>query len=174
MHNVENDHCTCSFCLQTRLTSRLLSGINNMVAFLPTEPEWFSYINTKENDSYCSQKKSLIKAKFTLIIKSSKLIHDTFKHGIFNLINYLWTKRVTQKKKKVHYVEQNFQNHTKNYLPVMLQEPCTPWKLRQHQSRNKNTTLWMPGWFPSLHFLAEGCGAPSWRLHGGGLEGDLE
>lgn len=32
----------------------------------------------------------------------------------------------------------------------------------------------MPGWFPSLHFLAKGVGAQGWRLHGGGLERDLE
>lgn len=28
------------------------------------------------------------------------MIHDTFKHGIFNLINYLWAKRVTHKTKQ--------------------------------------------------------------------------
>lgn len=50
------------------------------------------------------------------------MIHDTFKHGIFILINFLRTKRVTLIK-KVQYAKQNFQDHTNNPLLVVLQEP---------------------------------------------------
>lgn len=56
------------------------------------------------------------------------MIHDTFKHGIFTLINFPRTKRVTLIK-KVQYAKQSFQDHTNNSLLVMLQEPHRPQKL---------------------------------------------
>lgn len=99
------------------------------------------------------------------------MIHDTFKHGIFNLINFLRTRRLTLIK-KVQCAKLNFQNHTENSLPVMLQEPSRPWNLQQHYSRNK---MWPyecqagSSLCISLRVRAQGS-----RLHKGGQERDLE